>query len=63
MNSKQSFFSMPHQQVNSTLCIIFLISWCIWSMVYYANRSVDTFEAYSVQAQSLVLEADGSYRQ
>ncbi len=46
MNSS-SFFSMKsaRQPVNSTLVGIFLASWCLWTVIYYVNQSVDTVSA------------------
>ena len=44
---KPQFFSMAgaRQPINSTLCILFLVSWCIWILVYYAYKSVDAVYA------------------
>ncbi|MEK7641612.1 MAG: hypothetical protein AAB365_01300 [Patescibacteria group bacterium] len=33
------------QPVNSTLVGIFLASWCLWTVIYYVNQSVDTVSA------------------
>jgi hypothetical protein len=43
--SGETFFDFSlHQTVSSALCIILLISWCIFMVVYYATHSLDTFQ-------------------
>lgn len=45
--NQSSFFSMKsaRQPVNSTLVGIFLVSWCLWTVLYYVNQSVDDVRA------------------
>jgi hypothetical protein len=57
MPSNSSFFSMKsaRQPVSSTLVGIFLASWCLWTVVYYLNQSVDKVSAaYESRSGSMI---------
>ncbi len=42
------------QPVSSTLVGIFLASWCLWTIVYYLDQSVDKVSAaYQNQQQTI----------
>ncbi|MBP6858413.1 MAG: hypothetical protein KBC33_01115 [Candidatus Pacebacteria bacterium] len=54
--NQSSFFSMKsaRQPVSSTLVGIFLASWCLWTIVYYLDQSVDKVSAaYQNQQQTI----------